>query len=248
MDIETVRMTEERLVNVWPAVSTLLMDGWVVRFANGYSGRANSASAVVPGARMSGSLIRHIEALYHQAGLPPSVRTTPLCAPEVEPMLLERGYCIKDEAIMMTASLARFAGHSPSPQVAMDSKPHRQWLQGISDRQEPSKSSEEHLMAIVGQIRVPAAFATLIVKGQSIGFAMAAVDRGWAEISAVMLDEAHRGKGLGRILVEALLIWAAQAGARDAFLQVSARNDVANGLYRSLGFTELCRYRTLIRP
>jgi hypothetical protein len=85
MDIETIRGCEERLVNVWPAVSTLLMEGWVVRFAHGYSGRANSASAVVPGARMTPELLDNIEKLYREAGLKPSVRITPLADPAVEP-------------------------------------------------------------------------------------------------------------------------------------------------------------------
>ena len=80
MDIELVRACEERLVNVWPAVSTMLMDGWAVRFANGYSGRANSASAIIPGAAMDRDLLAEIMRLYREAGLKPCVRVTPLAA------------------------------------------------------------------------------------------------------------------------------------------------------------------------
>jgi hypothetical protein len=114
MDMETIRGCEERLVNVWPAVSTLLMEGWVVRFAHGYSGRANSASAVVPGARMSSALLDTIEKLYRDAGLKPSVRITPLANAAVEPLLMQRGYRIKDESrMMMLPTLA--CGSRPPP-------------------------------------------------------------------------------------------------------------------------------------
>jgi N-acetylglutamate synthase len=248
LQLETVRLTEERLVNVWPSVSTLLMDGWVVRIAHGYSGRANSASAVIPGAGMTDGLISEIERLYREAGLRPSVRVTPLSHPSVETMLLHRGYRIKDESWVMTADLKQVRPRGPEDgRVRIEGAPSRAWLAGVSLRQEPSKRSADHLFAIVGHLRVPAAFASLSAGGEDVGFAMAAVDRGWAEVGSVMLDEAQRGRGLGRSLVSALMDWAARQGAGHAFLQVEITNTVARGTYASLGFQNLCRYRTLIK-
>ena len=37
---------EELAMNAWPAIQTYLYDGWIVRFANGYTKRANSVTAV----------------------------------------------------------------------------------------------------------------------------------------------------------------------------------------------------------
>jgi N-acetylglutamate synthase len=245
-DVELIRALEERLVNVWPAVTTLLMDGWVVRLANGYSSRANSASAVVTNATLTPALLDEIERIYADAGLKPQVRVTPVCHADVEPMLTARGYRIKDPSRIMVAPLAGFRGMATDARVALAAKPGRVWLDGISDRQEASKRSPEHLLAIVGQIRVPAAFATLSVAGGPIGFGMAAVDRGWAEIGSIMLDAHHRGQGLGRTTVSALLAWAAENGADHAFLQVDARNAVAIGLYQRLGFVDIGGYQTMV--
>jgi N-acetylglutamate synthase len=247
MDMETIRGCEERLVNVWPAVSTLLMEGWVVRFAHGYSGRANSASAVVPGARMSSALLDTIEKLYRDAGLKPSVRITPLANAAVEPLLMQRGYRIKDESRMMMLPLDRDRGVETDPRVRIEAAPSRRWLAGVSRHQEPSKRSPDHLFAIVGHLRVPAAFATLESDGTGVGYGMCAIDRGWAEISSIMLDSAFRGQGIGRATVDALLIWAAREGASNAFLQVDQTNMVACKLYASLGFTVLCGYKTIVR-
>lgn len=247
MDLELVRACEERLVNVWPAVSTLLMDGWVVRFAHGYSGRANSASAVIPGARMPEVLLDTIERLYDEAGLRPCVRVTPLAAPEVEPLLMRRGYRIKDQSRMMILPLDRYRDAAPDPRVRLEGAPSRRWLAGVSSHQEPSKRSADHLFAIVGHLRVPAAFATLELDGQPVGFGMCALDRGYAEIGSIMLDGAWRGKGLGRATVGTLLAWAAAKGATSAFLQVDETNAVARELYASQGFADLCGYKTIVR-
>ncbi len=247
MDIETIRGCEERLVNVWPAVSTLLMDGWVVRFAHGYSGRANSASAVVPGARMSPELLDTIEKLYRDASLKPSVRITPLADAAVEPMLMQRGYRIKDESRMMVLPLDFHRDLPADPRVRIEGAPSRLWLAGVSSHQEPSKRSADHLFAIVGHLRIPAAFATLEIDGAEAGFGMCAIDRSWAEIGSIMLDSAFRGRGLGRATVDALLVWAAREGASNAFLQVDRTNAVACKLYASQGFTDLCGYKTIVR-
>ncbi len=247
MDLETIRGCEERLVNVWPAVSTLLMEGWVVRFANGYSGRANSASAVVPGARISPDLLDTIEGLYRDAGLKPSVRITPLADAAVEPLLMRRGYRIKDESRMMTLPLDRSPGLSVDPRVRIEGVPSHRWLAGVSSRQEPSKRSADHLSAIVGQLRVPAAFATLDIAGHPAGFGLCAIDRGWAEIGSIMVDSAFRGQGLGRVTVDALRAWAVSQGAANAFLQVDQTNSVARSLYARRGFTDLCGYKTIVR-
>ncbi len=244
-DIDVVRATEERLVNVWPAVATLVMDGWVVRFANGYSGRANSASAIIQGARLDAQLLDHIERLYRQAGLPPQVRVTPVCDTSVEPMLSAGGYRVKDQSRIMTLDLARYGGHRPDARVRIERRPGDDWLRGVASHQTTDKQNVGHLSAIVGSIRVPAAFAILDINGEPAGFGMCAVDRGYAEIGSVIVAPQLRGTGVGRATVDALLAWAAREGAATAFLQVDATNAVAISLYRSQGFRDLAGYKTM---
>lgn len=246
-DIDLIRGLEERLVNVWPSVETLLMDGWVVRLANGYSGRANSASAVVQGAAMTPALLDEIERIYRAAGLTPSVRVTPVCAPEVGAFLRGRGYRVKDCSRIMTLDLADYRTRRADERVRLEPAPTPAWAAAVSALQSPDKRNPDHLIAIVGRIRVPAAFATLVHDDAAIGFGMCAIDRGSAEIGSIMLDPALRGKGLGRITVDALLAWAAVQGADQAFLQVDETNSVAIGLYRSQGFTDRGGYMTMIR-
>jgi ribosomal protein S18 acetylase RimI-like enzyme len=59
-----------------------------------------------------------------------------------------------------------------------------------------------------------------------------------------MTTAAHlRRRGLGRAVIASALKWAAGRGARTAWLQVTAQNEAAIGLYSVLGFGEMYRYR-----
>ncbi|RYE31750.1 MAG: GNAT family N-acetyltransferase, partial [Hyphomicrobiales bacterium] len=54
---------ERRIINAWPALSTLIVGDWVLRFANGYSGRANSATPLSYGAALDAAMLDLIEEL-----------------------------------------------------------------------------------------------------------------------------------------------------------------------------------------
>ncbi len=44
------RTIEELTLNAWPALQTVLYDGWLLRFADGYTRRANSVNPIYPSA------------------------------------------------------------------------------------------------------------------------------------------------------------------------------------------------------
>lgn len=243
-NVEAARQCEECLVNVWPAVTTLIMEGWAVRFAHGYSSRANSASAIVAGASVSVGLLRHIEGLYRREGLKPRFRLTPVADAGTEKLLLAQGYRVLDESMTMTLPLAR-GGWQSDPRVNLAGTPGQEWLHGISIRQQASKRSPEHLRDIVTRVRLPVAFATLH-EAEPLGFGLCVVDRTWAELGSIMIDAGHRGRGLGEALVRSLLAFAAGENATSAFLQVDLANAAAIRLYERLGFAPLYRYKTMV--
>lgn len=245
-DRADVLACEERIVNCWPAPSTLLIRGFAVRFAHGYSGRANAASPIVIGANLEDGEIATIETLYREAGLSPTFRDTMLMTRATRKRLDRRGYVLKDASFGMVADLA---GHAFLRRDDVEIAPAagEEWLEGVSRFQTPDKRSPAQLGAIVGAIRVPARFATVRRDGRAIGFGYTAIDRGYAEIASVMLDPDARGQGIGRGLVEILLAEAAALGARHGFLQVEVNNRIAKALYQKLGFRDLYRYETLWR-
>jgi ribosomal-protein-alanine N-acetyltransferase len=90
------------------------------------------------------------------------------------------------------------------------------------------------------------------VVGVREGRLLLALASGWLvvdelHITAVAVHPHHRQRGLGRRVLEALLLLARRAGAELASLEVSTVNGAARALYASAGFKEgairRCYYR-----
>ncbi len=244
-DLALVLECERRIVNAWPAPATLVLGDWIVRFAHGYSGRANSASPLKVGAELDEGGLDLIERLYRGDGLPPSVRLTPLVARETRERLLTRGYRLKDASFGLIAALPAGAP-AIEPALQIEARPGSHWIAGVGALQAGAKRNSAHLAAIVEAIRLPAAFATLLLAGEPVAYGMAVAERGMAEIGSVVVSEGHRGQGLGRRIVTGLMGWAAATEAHTAYLQVDQTNTVAIGLYASLGYRRLYAYETRI--
>jgi N-acetylglutamate synthase len=242
-DAELIAGLEQRLLQVWPAVTTQMIEGWAVRFAGGYTGRANSASAITPGARMTDALLTRIIAGYVREGLVPQVRVSPVAHPDCENMLQHRGFVSRGLAHTMIADIE--TPLKPDVRVVLTLKPDIDWCRGVTSRREKAKHNSQALHAIVSRIKVPVRFATVLINSEAVGFGMAAIDRGWVELGSIVIDTKHRGQGLGRAMVSTLLHWAKADDVSQAFLQVDVGNTAALGLYRSLGFQVLYDYDTL---
>ena len=64
-----------------------------------------------------------------------------------------------------------------------------------------------------------------------------------ADLNRVVVDPGHRGRGIGRALIEAGLGWAGSHGGERMLLEVERANDTAIGLYRALGFVPISSRR-----
>jgi [ribosomal protein S18]-alanine N-acetyltransferase len=91
--------------------------------------------------------------------------------------------------------------------------------------------------AIRDLFATPGVFALVIGEG----FILARVAGGEAEILTLAVAPAARRKGTGLALVRSAAAHAAAMGATSLFLEVGARNDAAQTLYRGLGFVDVGR-------
>lgn len=72
--------------------------------------------------------------------------------------------------------------------------------------------------------------------GAPVGFALCRVAADEAEVLTIGVIPAHRGAGVGHLLLEQALAEAASRGAARMFLEVSETNRAARALYAAQGF------------
>jgi ribosomal protein S18 acetylase RimI-like enzyme len=240
-ELALVETLEKRLVNAWPSLETLALDGWLLRFARGYSKRANSASPMTPGATLDAEAIHYAAQLYRAQMIRPVFRLTPLAAPEADNALSDAGFVLFDESLCLTAPLALGLGLGDR-RVSIAPQATPPWVAAAAASYGGDKADHAALGQIVARIRPAAAFATLVEDGADLAWGLAVAERGYVGLFDIVVDPKARGRGLGRAIVTTLMGWGHGEGAHSAYLQVRGSNEVALGLYGSLGFSEAYRY------
>ncbi|MBQ7655197.1 MAG: ribosomal protein S18-alanine N-acetyltransferase [Clostridia bacterium] len=72
--------------------------------------------------------------------------------------------------------------------------------------------------------------------GEIVGFAGAWIVLDEAHVTNIAVKQPYRGQGIGKALTEALLQYAANLGVVYATLEVRRSNEIAQNLYKALGF------------
>jgi len=95
----------------WPAASEQFLDGLLLRFSEGYTRRANCASAYTAGAMALADRIATCEAFFVAHALPPVFRLISAWPqPALDAALAEQGYALGDRTHVLTVGLADSAG------------------------------------------------------------------------------------------------------------------------------------------
>lgn len=77
--------------------------------------------------------------------------------------------------------------------------------------------------------------------GDVVGYGGAKVGGDQADVMTIGVRSHARGQGIGAAILDALLVWSREAGAREIFLDVRPSNESAIRLYEKRGFVEIGR-------
>ncbi len=238
--IATIRRLEELGFNAWPALQTMVQDGWLLRFADGYTKRANSVNAWMPGETPIAKLIADAEAAYAARGQRAIFRLTPLAPAALDEELETRGYAKLDETLVQCADLPTETARDPDIEIVHAPSPA--WLAGYTACSGLRATDTQTLERMLRSVPAPAAFAVLRVDGAALAFGYAACERGHIGLFDIVTHRDSRRRGFGRRVVMRLMGWGRQIGAGQAYLQVVAANAPARRLYAALGFRTVYGY------
>jgi len=239
---------EETCLNAWPALRQVLLNGWVLRFSEGLTRRANSANPL-KGARATGDgLIAACEALYQRRQLPAIFRLPSIIDPDLDERLDEAGYGREGESCVRHGALNGVEMAS-DPDVQLLPRPSREWFAAMAALQNHTGEQRRTYRRIVGAIAIPVAFAALAIDREFVALAYGAIHDRLLCYESVITNPRRQRRGYARRVVTSLAAWAKDQGAEGACLEVEAHNTAALALYDTVGLkTELYRYHYRREP
>lgn len=235
-----IRAIELAAAEAWPAPDTEPLGEWLLRAAEGWTNRANSALAVGDPGLPLGAAIETTVAWYATRGLTPRITTPlPIAAPAAE-ALAERGWIAQPTTLVQTAPLAAIPAPAGGRGVELATAPPAEWLAEVAGRKGTLPPAARHILTAVPEVR----FASVYAEGGLVATGRGAVTGEWLGVSLVGVALAARRLGLARRITQALAEWAGAVGATRAYLQVEADNEPALALYAGLGFRTHHEYVT----
>lgn len=244
--VELAWRVEETCRNAWPGLREALLGGWMLRFSDGLSRRANSASPL--SARSdAAAVIAAAEALYAHHRQPAIFRLPSLIEPAIDRRLAALGYRMEAPSLVLHHDIGALAALR-DPAVSLVPRPGAQWLDAMARLQRHTANEAGLYRRIIDRLAVPTAFAMLVDDSGVAALGYAANHDGLICYQSMVTDPTRQRRGYARRIIGSLAGWAADRGAIAACLEVEAGNAPARALYAALGFEELYHYHYRRQP
>ena len=233
---------EELSLNAWAALQTLLYDGWVIRFSNGYTKRANSVNPLYPSRMDLEEKLRFCESLYREKGVPVVFKLTSAIYPrDLDEKLEERGYQKDSPTSVQIVDLEslHFQGTS---EIKIQESLSDEWLDSFCAMSAVSRQHSETLRKILTNIVPRHCFVSLTSSDRVVACGLGVLQSGYIGLFDIVTDPGFRRHGYGQQVVHSIMEWGKENGAKTAYLQVMLNNPPALRLYAKLGYTEQYQY------
>ena len=239
----------------WRGTEEHQVGGWLLRAAEGFTGRANSALPLGdPGMPLDDALAA-VTDWYRARGLPPMIqlpkpRDTEQQGQNLDHYLNERSWSLRPgPAFVMTSDL-------PLPGLRRDDVPSGV---EVTAAEEPDDAwaamyhyrGQDRLPRIARSVLTSAqhqSFISLRKDEELLAIVRLSIANSWAGITAVEVNKAHRRQGLGAAITAAACREAKSRGITSVFLQVESTNAPARALYEQLGFRYSHEYHYRVAP
>ena len=239
---DRIRFLEEIASNGHVALKIMQYDGWLMRFANGFTGRANSISLLYPSTKPIEEKVSYCEECYAKQGQPALFKLTD-GDKDFSDFLTSRGYQIVTPTDVMVIDDLSSVGNKSLFEDCIFSSIPDEWLPSFFEYENiTDEKKQETFRQILSKALVQTIYCSVIHEGKVVASAGAAIEHGYALIQYVIVSEAARGKGIGEKLCRALIAKAKESGAHHAYLQVLQSNEIAKNLYKKLGFKKEYSY------
>ncbi len=248
---EEIKRLQEILMNSWPADRYYFLNGWILRFTEGVTARANSVFPL----NYTGDLntidkdISFVEKAYQAYKLPAIFTVPDFFEPNyLDTKLLEHGYqqlgCITHTMIASVQDLRNETINEEFTYVYYSErvKEFSNFLAGYSER---DQDAQKVLDAIANRIVIPQK-CFIIAKSENrvVGTLMGILDPlGFLYIADVLVDPDVRKQNISTsMFFKIIKEWGIPNGVKKVWLQVESENKEAMNLYTKLGLEKAYSY------
>ncbi|MBT2724367.1 GNAT family N-acetyltransferase [Bacillus sp. ISL-46] len=238
-----IQKIEELSMNALPALQTLMYDGWILRFSEGYTKRANSINPIYSSSEDFKRKIENNEKLYRESNLKVVYKMTPLVggSSNLDSVLENSEYTLAGETSVQLLPILEI-DKTIVTNVVIYNKLHENWFHNFCILNNISENHQLTLKKMLENIVPTTCFILLIDDNSVVACGLGVLEDEYIGLFDIVTHEKSRNKGYGAKLIRYLIHWGKENGAKNAYLQVELNNIPALNLYYKLGFKEQYRY------
>ncbi len=215
-----------------------------MRFADGYTKRANSVTILSSNSFSSENQINKCEEEYNKEKLPCIFRLLSFNDnSQIESILDSRGYNSGDHSLVLLQEIKNREFNS----TALSLLKVDEWMKYYC--QLSKKDINDHFthMKMIQRIEDEILLAVLRIDPQVVSCGLGVIHEGFFGIFDIVTHPKHRNQGYGQELINGMLSWAVKESAHAAYVQVVSDNEPAVRLYHKLGYALAYEYHYKIQ-
>ncbi|MDF2514308.1 MAG: family N-acetyltransferase [Herbinix sp.] len=240
LDIKTI---EDLSLNAWPSHQMELYDGWILRFSYFYTHRTNSVEQFGNSMLSWREKIPYCESIYQRWGTPTIFKISPLVSKDFDYVLENRNYEIQNVTRVMVLDIEDAVLTANADMVRVEQRIPNEWIEALFELKHTTNPVHRAIVPTMYQAIAKDTVCVSIERdGEIIGTGLGILDREYIGIYAIHVREDYRSQGYARAICTCILNEGKKKGAKKAYLQVVAGNEIAYKLYESLGFEEYYTY------
>ena len=199
---EDIIFFEEMASNAHVALNIMQYDGWILKFSEEHTNRANSVSMIYPSTINVNEKIKYCENIYSELNLPCIFKLTD-GDEHMMNLLMERGYKEVTPTDVMAREIDDIA--MPKGDIIFYNKPTDDWLCAYFEFEGFGEKSQATYRRMLDKVCIKADYVAIREQGEIIAVASSAMERGYMLIQNVVVHPDYRRKGYGKLLCKALM-------------------------------------------
>ena len=227
----------------WPARETERYKGWIIHWNDGITWRANSVLPIGPIDELQlEDAIEYVISFYEDKQTPPAFKLTIASLPEdLDETLAEMGFEKRMVTYFQVIQIDELS--CILPRVPVDIiKVNNDSINTLMFQSGLDETAINVRKEIMNRIDGEKGIARVMIDGRLAGAGLGVVQDGWLGLFSIRTLPEYQRRGVAWSVNCALGTWGEDLGAKNAFLQVEARNGPALAFYESMGFETMYTY------